>query len=282
MTYKTILVHVDQSANSRARMQLAAELAATHRAHLVGAAMTGVSRFAYTNGEVTQLDPELMDYLARFTNAVRIRAEEALDTFRGIADKADVRSWEATLFTDEPESGISLRARYSDLAVVSQFDPDDANSTVPPDFPEYVVLNAGRPVLVVPFAGEFSQIGKRPLIAWNGSTAATRAVSDALPLLRQATTVDVAIFNAHDSVDHGNQPGDDLALYLARHDLPVVVHNEATSLNMGISLLSLADDLDSDLIVMGGYGHSRFREILLGGATRTLLGAMTVPVLMSH
>lgn len=212
------------------------------------------------------------------------RAEQALGTFRRLAESVNgLRSYEATLLTDEPCSGISLRARYSDLAVISQFSPDDHAATVPPDFPEYIILNSGTPVLVVPYAGSFESVGKRPLIAWNASSASTRALKDALPLLKSATSADVVVFNAEEDREaHSEQAGDDIALFLARHEIPVEVHREVTSLNVGDSLLSLAADLGSDLVVMGGYGHSRFREIMLGGATRTILKSMTVPVLMSH
>lgn len=283
MSYKTILVHVDQSSNASCRMRLAVDIASDHGAHLVGAAMTGISRFAYQAGSVVQEDAYMTEYLAHFMRVAKTRSELALDEFRKLAEAAPPLSFEATLFSDEPCDGISLRAHYSDLAVISQFDPDDGHATVPPDFPEFVVMNSGCPVLIVPFAGNFKSVGKRPLIAWNGSASATRAVRDALPLLRSAERVDVVVFNAAEEPDvHGNQPGDDIALFLTRHDVRVEVRREEAAMDIGESLLSLAADLGTDMIVMGGYGHSRLREIMLGGVTRTVLQSMTVPVLMSH
>lgn len=281
MSYKTILVHVDQSSNATCRMRLAVDIAAAHEAHLVGAALTGISRFAYQAGAVTQEAPALTEYLGRFMEVAKTRSELALEEFRKLAGAVQPLTFEATLFYDEPCAGYSLRARYSDLAVISQFDPEDGRTTVPADFPEYVVLNSGGPVLIIPFAGEFKTIGQRPLIAWDGSAAAIRAVRDAMPLLRGAECTDVVVFNTdHDT--HGDQPGDDVALFLSRHEIPVEVMRQETSLDVGEALLSLAANRGNDLIVMGGYGHSRFKEFMLGGATRTLLQSMTVPVLMSH
>ena len=152
-----------------------------------------------------------------------------------------------------------------------------------PDFPEYVVINSGRPVLIVPYAGRFDTFGKRVLVAWDASISATRAVTAALPLLRRADAVEIVVFNADVQDDaHGEQPGADIALYLARHDVKVNVVRQNSKIDIGNALLSMTNDLNSDLMVMGGYGHSRFREILLGGVTRTVLESMTVPVLMAH
>jgi nucleotide-binding universal stress UspA family protein len=152
-----------------------------------------------------------------------------------------------------------------------------------PDFPQYVVINSGRPVLIVPYSGKFENIGNRVLIAWDASMAATRTVTNALPLLKRAQIVEVALFNPESQPQvHGALPGSDVAIYLARHGIKVEVLQRTTDADIGTALLALATELDSDLLVMGGYGHSRFREILLGGVTRTVLEAMTIPVLMSH
>ncbi|RJF96203.1 universal stress protein [Noviherbaspirillum saxi] len=283
MAYKTILVHVDKSRRAEQRMELAASIAARQNAHLIGAAMTGISRYAYQSGALTQADPHLTDHLMVHLDLLRERAREGLQNFERIARNAQVRSYESPLIDDAPNMGISLRARYSDLTVIGQFDPDGRSSLILPNFPEYVVMNSGRPVLIVPFAGQFNTVGRKIMIAWDGSVAATRAVNDALPLLQQADIVYIAVFDQEpDDETHGDQPGDDIALFLARHDVKVEVTRETTKDDIGNALLSLAADVDVDMIVMGGYGHSRFSEILLGGTTRTMLKSMTVPVLMSH
>lgn len=169
---------------------------------------------------------------------------------------------------------VSLHARYVDLAVLGQPTPgahDHVTDTL---------MNVGRPLLVVPRFGRFPSVGRRVLVAWNGSREATRAVFDALPLLRQAELVTVMTF---DSPDEGREAGADISLALARHGVTVeVVHSTLGGIDAGNALLSRAADLGADLLVMGAFGHSPLRERMLGGATRHILDHMTVPVLLSH
>jgi nucleotide-binding universal stress UspA family protein len=279
MSYKTILVHVDQSKHAAQRMRIAADLALRHKAHLIGAAATGMSRYVAATGGVNMQDPALTQYLA----ALRRQAEAALTQFEETARAAGVPSWERQLLEDDAGGGISLLARYADLVVLSQTDLDEALPGIGPDFPEYVLLNCGRPVLLLPYAGQFGNVGKHALVAWDGSSGAMRAIAGALPLLRQAQEVKVVVFNAQQQANvHGEQPGADLALYLARHGLKVEVLQETTELDSGNALLTLSADAGADLLVMGCYVHTRFREMLLGGASRTVLESMTLPVLMAH
>jgi len=279
MSYKTILVHVDESDRSSLRVKFAAEIARIEDAHLIGTAVTGVSRFIYQDGNISASDPNLTIHL----NFLRERAEKAVDEFNKMVDHIGVRSYESSIANDEAGGGIGLQARYSDLVVVGQTNRDEPSPSVLPDFPEYIVMNSGRPALIIPYAGDFHSVAKRPLISWDASREATRAVTDAIPLLKKADLVQVAIFNTKSTPDaHGEQPGADIALYLARHGIKVEVSVHKTSTDIGNALLSLAHDLDSDMIVMGGYGHSRFREMIMGGVTRTILESMTVPIFMSH
>jgi nucleotide-binding universal stress UspA family protein len=279
MSYKTILVHVDETKRARERIKIAAQLALREEAHLIGTALTGVSRFLFQNAMLEQNDSNLSLHL----DMLRSRAIGALEQFDPIVRRIGVTSFERRAVDDEAAGGISLQARYADLAIIGQVDPDEPIPSVGSDFPEYVVLNSGRPVLIVPYAGEFDALGERILVAWDASMEATRAVTSAIPLLRRARHVDLAVFNSGSMFDaHGDQPGADIALYLARHGVKVEVRQPRTESDVGNALLSMAADLSSDLIVMGGYGHSRFREVLLGGATRTVLQSMTVPVWMSH
>lgn len=279
MSYKTILVHVDQSSRAAARIRIAAEIAIAENAHLVGAAMTGISRLIYQDGAVDLTRTLVASQMELLTQ----RANEALANFESIASGMGVLSYEKRLVDDEPEGGLCLQARYSDLVVVGQTDPDEAPSRLMADLPEFVMLNCGRPVLIVPYAGQFSNVGKNVLVPWDASMEATRAITNALPMLQRAKNVSVTLFNASKQANgHGEQPGADIALYLARHGVKVEVIRERTEIDIGNALLSLTTDLSSDLIVMGGYGHTRFREVLLGGVTLTVLKTMTVPVLMSH
>jgi nucleotide-binding universal stress UspA family protein len=279
MSYKTILVHVDDAKNATARIELAAQLAISEGGHLIGTALTGVSRFLYEAVAVAPNNPGMAPYL----DILRQRAGDALTKFDEIAGRVGVGSIEKRLTDDDPAGGISLQARYCDLVVLGQFDREATSVNNYAEVPEYVVMNSGTPTLIVPYAGSFENIGERVLIAWNASMEAIRAVRNALPLLRRAKIVEVAIFNPASRPDaFGAEPGADIALYLSRHGVKVDVMQEKTDANAGEALLSLATNLNSSLLVMGCYGTSRFREILLGGATRTVLESMTIPVLMSH
>jgi nucleotide-binding universal stress UspA family protein len=146
------------------------------------------------------------------------------------------------------------------------------------------VLESGRPVVVIPFIGASQPIGKRVMVAWNASREAVRAVNDAMPLLVEADTVEVLAINppAGDTGD-GDIPCADICLHLARHGINAVAQSmQAADIKAGDLLLSRAADQGVDLIVMGAYGHSRFREIVLSGVSRHLFKHMTVPVLFSH
>lgn len=279
MSYKTVLVHVDESEHARERIKLAAVVAMAENAHLVGTAMTGASRYIQRTKMLAELDPNFMIHL----EFLHQRANRGLEEFEATAQRLGLVSFEKRLVDDEAAGGICLQARYCDLVVIGQIDPREVSPVVMPDFPQYVVINSGRPVLIVPYSGKFENIGNRVLIAWDASMAATRTVTNALPLLKRAQIVEVALFNPESQPQvHGALPGSDVAIYLARHGIKVEVLQRTTDADIGTALLALATELDSDLLVMGGYGHSRFREILLGGVTRTVLEAMTIPVLMSH
>lgn len=279
MSYKTILVHVDQSRHVERRIRAAAAIANAENAHLIGIALTGVSRFVYKAGTANLQDASLkahMDFL-------HVRANAALAQFEQTARQMGVQSFEQRLVDDDAGTGVSLAARYADLVVIGQTDPQEPSPSVMAGFPEYVMMNCGRPVLMVPYAGEARLAPQRILVAWDASMEATRAVTCATPLLKRASNVDLAVFNPQEQGDaHGAQPGADIALYLTRHGVNVNVTQQDTEIDVGNALLSLAAERGSDLIVMGGYGHSRLREIMLGGTTRTVLESMTVPVLMAH
>jgi nucleotide-binding universal stress UspA family protein len=145
-------------------------------------------------------------------------------------------------------------------------------------------MQAGRPVLVYPYAGKFDAAPKHVLISWNASREATRAVTDAIPFLRAAQKVTVLAINPKTSAEgHGDIPAADIALYLSRHGVKAeAMADPAVQIDIGNYLLSRAADLSVDMIVMGAYGHARMRELVFGGVTQTIMREMTVPVLLSH
>jgi nucleotide-binding universal stress UspA family protein len=275
MSYKTILVHVDQSPRAKARIELAARLAAEHGGHLVGVAMTGISRYIFYGSNVDIARSVIEPQRQKLT----VEADAALAQFEAIAAGVAGVSVEKRLVDDDPAPGLASQALYADLVVVSQSDPNAPVVRIAPDLPGYLMLHSACPVLVVPFAGAPPICGAHPLVAWNESVQASRAVANAVPLLQRARRVSLAVFNA------ANEPrpaGADIALFLARHGINVEVLRKETEFEIAYALLELAREVDADVLVMGGYGHARFREVILGGVTQTILTSMTMPVMMSH
>ena len=171
-------------------------------------------------------------------------------------------------------------ARRFDLSVVRQAEPD---SVAPQDLIiEAALFQSGRPVLVVPYIHKERLALDRVLVCWDASRNAARAIADAMPFLQRSKSIDVVVV-ATERPKSDELPGADIALHLARHDLNVDLKRIVSDgTDVASTILSYAADAGADFIVMGGYGHSRFREFILGGATRGILSAMTVPTLMSH
>ncbi len=278
MAYKSILVHADLSRHAPQRIAIAARLAHAHQAHLIGAAMTGVSRFTLENNRGMRGGA-----VAVQINALHGHAEQALDQFETLARQAGAVSLERRLIEDDEDGGMAVSARYSDLTVLSQHDASEALPGAMSDLVPYVMLNAARPVLIVPRSGQFEEVNNTVVVAWDGSMEATRAIGHALPLLRAARLVVLALL--HPPAGHAQparHPGADIAAYLSRHGVPVEVRPAIATGDIGAALLAMAAEVHANLLVMGGYGHARFHEILLGGVTETVLRQMTLPVLMAH
>jgi nucleotide-binding universal stress UspA family protein len=279
MGYKDLLVHVDDTKSCAGRVQAAVDLAVAHEAHLIGVyVIADPSPAAFVSGYVP---PDLVDSLQQ---RARERAEAALARFAEVGSRNQLSFETRTdrvLYTGVADA-LGTNARYADLAILGQVDPDDPEG--PTYLPEEVTLASGRPSLVIPYIGPPPTLGQRVTVAWNASREAARAVSDALPFLERAQAVDVVAVNPGDSpFGHGEEPGADIALHLARHGIKVEVERiETRDLDAANAILSHIADRSSDLLVMDAYGHSRLRELVLGGVTRTILRDMTVPVLMAH
>jgi len=281
MSYKDLLVVLDSEAPARGRIDLAAALAERFEAHLVGLYPLPIPEAPRHFG---YYDPALLD---PFFGELRGRARETADKLREVFQHVtSLRglSAEWRVIAEGPEADPALHARYVDLTILGQLDPDRGETEMIQPRPEQVTLASGRPILVVPYAGRFETVGRRVLIGWNATREAARAVNDAMPLLAAAETVTVLTIDPREGPDgHGELPGADISLHLARHGVKAEIERTVSAdLPVGDVLLSRAADLGADLLVMGAYGHSRARELLLGGATRSLLRSMTVPVLMSH
>ncbi|ALK97190.1 hypothetical protein AB595_11095 [Massilia sp. WF1] len=279
---KTILMHVDDGPGQESRLRAAALLANEHGAHLVGSAATGVSwiEFALLSGSMAAPVP-LEDF-----DAVRDAASARLRLFTEQARRLGVESVEERLIEEATDYGLLLQSRYADLVVLSQ-DAEASSSPGLPSherrLPEHLALHGARPVLVVPPGYQGQPIPGTAVAGWDGSLQALRALSAALPLLRRAENVKLVLINPDTlSALHGEQPGADMALYLARHGIQVEVVVERTRASEGKALMGLARDCGAGLMVIGAYGHTRYREWVLGGVTRELLTQAQVPLLIAH
>jgi len=279
MPYKTILVHCGTGGMTANRAAAAAELAQRFGAHLVGVHVAAPFEAPMAMEGAVAID---VLYAA---HQERVKADEVVAAAafnRGIAGKGLSPEWRTA--TGPADRELAVQARYADLIVLGQHDPGDRARTVPANLPESVALSTGRPVLVMPYIDQPTPQGKNILLCWNASREAARAAADAMPFLAAAEKVVVLVIDAKPSSQgHGDEPGADVASWLARHGVRVTVQRDtAADADVGNVILSRAADMDTDLIVMGVYGHSRLREMVMGGASRTLLSSMTVPVFMAH
>jgi len=277
MTLKNLLVHLDDSPACAGRLAVAIDLAQAYEAHLIGlhVAVDPVLPGGVRGEIPVRFLAALEEQTEERAQAVMARFAEAVEKNGLTADSRAVRG--AAVQVAEI---VSLHARYADLVVLGQPDPDSARD-VDGHLAENVIMSSGRPALVVPYIGAGKSLGRRVLVAWDAGREAARAVNDALPFLRRADKVSVLVISPHNG--HGPEPGADIALHLARHGVRAEAqHLSAGDLSVANALLARLVDLDIDLLVMGAYGHSRLREWVLGGVTREIFQQMTVPVLMSH
>ncbi|HEV2957025.1 MAG TPA: universal stress protein [Xanthobacteraceae bacterium] len=270
---KDILVKISPAAFDHAGTYAIA-LAAAFEAHVSGIA------FAYE----PEILPDPSGQGSRRFMRIREENEEgagaAAAQFEKQASDAGVAAT-ARAVTTTISAGYDLFGRIArrfDLAVVGQDEPEREQSETA--VAEGALFESGRPLVMVPYIHKHGLKLERVMVCWDGSRPAARAVADAMPLLARAGRVDVVIVQQAKSDE---MPGADVAEHLARHDLNVTVQRIARGdVDVKDVLLNYVADSAADLVVMGGYGHSRMREFILGGVTRGMLASMTVPTLMSH
>ena len=276
MAYKTIVVHCDAGRGTAARLKVAVELAGRFDGHIVGLHV----RQAFQAPAFTDAGPP-MDSLYRAYEA-QMKADEAIAVaaFRdAMGQKGYSSEWQVT---DGYVHQVLIRhSRYADIVIVGQAEPDAPPNAPPSDLAEEVAMGGERPVLIVPHIGIARAPGRTVMLCWNDSREAARAATAALPLLQSAEQTIVLTIDP--AKEPGEEPGVEVATWLARHGAKVTVQRDTSAdSDVGGVILSRAADHDADLIVMGMYGHSRMREWVLGGASRTMLASMTVPLLVAH
>lgn len=274
MPIRDILVHLADDSHFGDRLDAAVAVAERFDAHLIGLYLP--------------VSPYLPGYIKPYFTSEMLREhrERKEQAEKDAESRFDQRIHQAGIRAEWRHANgggansVASQGRYADIVIVGQRDPDAPQDQNGDNLAEEVTMNSCRPVIAVPFAGEFKTLGRRVLVAWNGSREAARATHDALPFLTQADKVILLSVNAPGT---GHIPGADISTHLARHGVGIEIHNRVQDdVGVGDAILNAASDYAADLLVIGAYGHSRLRELVLGGVTRHLLRHMTVPVLISH
>ncbi len=280
MAPKTFVISLNDTENLDHLLVSCTSLATRHEAHVIGVyIIPSVEVYAVYGGIAMAdvVDAQRQRYMS-MAKQMREKFERAM-TLNSLSYE-----WrELDAISSSIGREFAQQCRFADLAVIAQVDTDEFCG-VEPSFAEYVVMEAGRPVLLMPRGKAFETIGSKVLMGWNGSKEAARACFDALPLVSADGEVDLVWVDPQKQRGlAGSVPGAELATTFARHNIKVSAEPMPTAdSDAGSALLMRAGDTGADLLVMGAYGHSRVREFVFGGATEHVLNNMTVPVLMSH
>jgi len=279
MQYKNILVYLDQGASNKERVNTAIAIAIAHNAQL-----TGVVVNALPNSSILQrLGIGKGDVLME---QARVNAQVVIERFEQQTEKAGIEADARVIECVEgkaPEK-LARMARIFDISIMRQANPDKPNASFIAELSEEVMFSSGRPVFFMPYIGAHNIPCKRGLIAWDGSKAATRAIHDALPILEMMKKVTILIVDP-DKIEHytDSKPGEELSRHLTAHGMNNVVSRVPKGdASTSTVILNELSDTGADILVMGGYGTPKLREVMMGGVTRTLFECMTVPVFMSH
>jgi nucleotide-binding universal stress UspA family protein len=278
MSYKTLLMHFSDEPSYRALIGPAVTLARKFDAHLSALAVVPpfILQPVFMPGDASIIVDDHRKAFVDMAKGLKAKFEEA------VREGGVHGEWiDADAGLREPWRIVSEYGRSADLILAVSPEPGPLGSA-PPGGEEQLVLQTGRPVLFVPRGG-YTEIGRRIAVAWNGRREASRAAFDALPLLKTAEVVKVVWVNPGDELDAADVPTADLCTALARHKVKCEsAEVTAPDAKVGDTLTRYLKEEGCDLLVMGCYGHTRLMEFVLGGATRSLLRGMTVPVLMSH
>lgn len=275
---RQILVHLDPTASAMPRLGLAREIAQQHGAEV--AALYAVTSTYLELPYAPEMGPSLAADLVKMDEERRAKVMRAFDAEVGKLGPAV--TW---AHAQEGPAAINFaqQARFADLMVLGQADAaDPAARCVPPDFVADVLSDSGRPALVIPYIGMSAPPGGTVAIAWKDTPQAVRALTAAVPFLARASQVHILTWGTGQAAQL-NGKALSLDHYLKVHGVAATWHRDPGEPgDLGDLLMSRVADLGADLLVMGCYGHSRAREWVMGGVTRTVLQSMTVPVLMAH
>ena len=275
MSIKDILVHLDVTEKGECVQDFAISLAAEFGAHLTAAGLVvEIVPPASFMGEFPY------DLMLEAADQARAAAEAGYERLR-MAAPASVATELVIIdsVAGQAREQFGRLARHFDLAIVGQGGPETGSDDEL--MSEGALFRSGRPVFVVPWIHKGPALLKKAMVAWDGGLAAARAVAEALPLLKRAESVEVVSITSK-ALPSDELPGFNITRHLTRHGIAATLKKLPPADDIGAALLSHAADSSADFIVMGGYGHSRIREFILGGATRTMFQSQTVPVFMAH
>jgi nucleotide-binding universal stress UspA family protein len=273
---KDILTYIPTATRQPQLLEYAISLASNLNSHLQGMAFTFLPEFSGIYATMPG------DFYTAILSRSEKETDDACRDFFELTGRTPIKCGLSrhTAMTSEAVQIFGRAARCFDLAIVPQNSFEDA-PFFNPAFEDTIFLS-GRPTVFVPSIHKGPAALKRILVCWDGNRCAARAAADALPLLALASNIDVLQIESG-TAGAPESHATELGKHLDRHGIANKLHilrREDT--DTGAAILSFAADCSSDLIVMGGYGHARTREMLFGGATREILHSMTVPVLMSH
>lgn len=274
MAIKTVLLHMAHDSARLARFRIGLAMARQYGAHL---AMTYMTSPAHMPAEVAGRAASAA-YIAEATAIAHEKADHVLSEVSDEADAAGV-TWDWEVMEGDHNALLAERSHYADLVIVCQGHGGVPEGHVGLHHPDDLLFMSSCPVLVLPHRWSSDTIGKRVLIAWKDNREAARALRESLPILKMAD--DIFVLTC-DRPHHRFEAGVKAVAFLERHGLRVEQVSDVANGDVGDVILSYADDLRVDLLIMGAYGHSRFREIILGGVTQHVLRHMTRPALMAH
>lgn len=277
MALKDILVHIDDTPQCDKRVKIAIQLAKQNKAGLT-------ALFARADPGLKGFEPNM----AKRHQAHEALSEQIHGKYAKLAEKAGVELvWITAKLPSNLEqlmNQVIQQTQQADMIIVGQYDEKSASGSIPEEMPENLVLESGRPVLIIPYAGDFKTVGKKAVVAWTPGRESVRALNDAIPLMTEAKKVKVIAINQKKK---DKRPSgvtvDQAAAHLARHGIKVESDQFSTrGVDEGNLILNCLSDERADLLVMGAYGHHRLRQLILGGVTQKIFEHMTTPVLMSH
>ncbi|RJS93687.1 universal stress protein [Salinisphaera sp. Q1T1-3] len=289
MDYATLLLLTQDSSHQADVADTALRIASDANAHLTALRVHVPSYQAYVAAGTYPVAPSAEAIEHEKLEAAQ-HADRLKTAFVEQAHRVEFQNFEWRYHAGEMADGsvadiAALHARYADLVILGQHDPQERDSQISADTPAVIATASARPVLILPYGRCPDTLGQHIVLAWNATREATHAITAALPFLKRAALVEILIVDEGEARTHriyGDEPGADIALFAARHGIRVsVTQLDGRGLSVAEVLLSKIADSGADLLVMGAYGHSRLRELVFGGVTYELMRHMTVPTLIA-